>query len=725
MAIPTPTGRWRESLRRARSTTTLAEVRLDLLRSRPDRIRRGSELRASPWIGPRLPLSAGGAERAAFGVKRPRAVIRYRADGVPGELAVAIDVDRGGAVEFEGANADLALQVRVERGVERAGALEASGASDALVVATAVTARRDGIRLDLLEPLELCAPGGAAGDVRWLHNGWQSWSGTSAFGGGDREPRPPTALLREFAVSPWAPRTVGPGHLTSELFTAATSVPDGPAVVLGYLGGASQFGGFELTACAAGGSRLVARLPFEGVPLARGETRAGEPLLAAWGEDVPALLAAWAARLGVAMRARVPERRTAGWCSWYEYFTRVDEGAIERNLAAAVELRDCLTLDLFQLDDGYQAAIGDWLEANAKFPRGLAPIARQIDAGGFVPGLWIAPFIARPESRLAREHPGWFVRDAIGRPRRGVYNPAWGWFDAAWPLDLTHPGALEGLAETCARIVHELGFRFLKLDFLFAAALPGRRRNPRSTGAEVLRRGLESIRAAVGEEVHLLGCGCPLGPAIGVVDSMRIGADVAPFWRDLLSRGPGRDYDFPSTRNAIRNSIARSFLHGRLWRNDPDCLLVRDRRTKLSCDEVVALATAVAVSGGTLLLSDELPGLAGARLEIARRAQEVQRDLADEPAVCLDPLRPGFSRLLLARGRGRRAYLAAFNLADAAEEVTLPRGAWEAVDRAVGGPPSAAREVWTGESYEVRGGRIDLGRLPPHAARLVQLTGPP
>jgi alpha-galactosidase len=192
----------------------------------------------------------------------------------------------------------------------------------------------------------------------------------------------------------------------------------------------------------------------------------------------------------------------------------------------------------------------------------------------------------------------------------------------------------------------------------------------------------------VGDDVHLLGCGCPLGPAIGVVDSMRIGADVAPFWRDALSRGPGRDYDFPSARNALRNSIARAFLHGRCGGTTPTALLVRDRRTKLTLDEVIALATVVAVSGGTFLLSDELPGLAGERLEIARRAQEVQRDLADDPPLCLDPLRPGGSHLLLARGRDRRAYLAVVNLADAAEKIALRAAAYEVVARMLGGAPS-------------------------------------
>jgi alpha-galactosidase len=666
--------------------------------------------------------SGTGSGGRAFTPPRPRVLVKYRVGRAAGELAVALDPDRSGDREIRAENADLVLAIQVEHAAHRTLGLDPAGAADALVVSTAVTARRDDLRLDLVEPLELRAPGLDPADLRLLHNGWQSWSGTSALAGDAAEPRPPTRLLREVTTSPWAPRTRGAGHLSSELFTAAVDARTGRGVVLGYLGAASQFGGFELASRAGGGPRLVARLPFEGVPLARGETRHGEPLLAQWGDDVPGMLAAWAALLGHDMHARIPTRRSVGWCSWYEYFTRIDAGVIERNLDAAAALRDRLPVELFQIDDGYQAAIGDWLETNARFPHGLAPLTRAIVERGFEPGLWLAPFIARPESTLAREHPGWLVRDAVGRPRRGVFNPAWGWRDSAWALDLSHPGALEWLAATCARLVGELGLRFLKLDFLYAAALPGRRRDPRLTGAEVLRRGLETIRSAVGEEVHLLGCGCPLGPAVGVVDSMRIGADVAPFWRDALSRGPGRDYDFPSARNALRNTMARSFLHGRLWRNDPDCLLVRDRRTKLGYDEVVALATVIAVSGGTLLLSDELSGLAGPRLWLAARACEVQRDLLDEAPVCLDLLEGPFARFLLARARCGRAYLAALNPTDAPAPIALRLDGSPAVRRALGGLPTAAREVWTDEVLALSDGVLDLGVVAPHGARLVQLS---
>jgi alpha-galactosidase len=78
---------------------------------------------------------------------------------------------------------------------------------------------------------------------------------------------------------------------------------------------------------------------------------------------------------------------------------------------------------------------------------------------------------------------------------------------------------------------------------------------------------------------------------------MRIGPDVAPYW--------GSDVE-PGTRLAINAIIARSFMHRRLWLNDPDCLMLRASETHLSREERFALASAIAVSGGMLLFSDDM-----------------------------------------------------------------------------------------------------------------------
>jgi alpha-galactosidase len=156
------------------------------------------------------------------------------------------------------------------------------------------------------------------------------------------------------------------------------------------------------------------------------------------------------------------------------------------------------------------------------------------------------------------------------------------------------------------------GFRMLKIDFLNAAALPGHRSNPKHTRAEALRAGLQAIRQGVGEDTFLLGCGCPFGPAIGLVDAMRIGPDTAPSWNPYFHwlewAGPliKNNPSIPSLRNALRNTLNLNSLHRRFWWNDPDCLVIRDDDSRLDDAEVQSEITLIGLSGGMLISSDDL-----------------------------------------------------------------------------------------------------------------------
>ncbi len=87
---------------------------------------------------------------------------------------------------------------------------------------------------------------------------------------------------------------------------------------------------------------------------------------------------------------------------------------------------------------------------------------------------------------------------------------------------------------------------------------------------------------------------------------MRIGEDVSDTWMPHFNKIKPifKDEKFiPSTRNALNNIVSRAALHEHWWVNDPDCLLVRPD-TKLSLAEVQTLATAIGMTGGSLLLSD-------------------------------------------------------------------------------------------------------------------------
>src|SRR5690606_11151583 len=92
------------------------------------------------------------------------------------------------------------------------------------------------------------------------------------------------------------------------------------------------------------------------------------------------------------------------------------------------------------------------------------------------------------------------------------------------------PDVLDHL-ESVARSLVSLGFTYLKLDFTMAPGLDGRFHDGTRTPAQRVRAGYDAVRRGAGEAAFLLACGAPIGPCIGVVDAMRIGADVAPSWQ--------------------------------------------------------------------------------------------------------------------------------------------------------------------------------------------------
>ncbi|MEY2423443.1 MAG: alpha-galactosidase [Acidimicrobiaceae bacterium] len=422
-------------------------------------------------------------------------------------------------------------------------------------------------------------------------HGYQSWSESEwRTIGVDHDPSSnPDAIPLVIDMHSGDPTPAAPGELRSELVTALRASRDEPPSVVGGPG-TLRFVDGELQ----GGTR-----DFESFEQ-------------------------WADTIGREHHARVSAPFQVGWCSWYHYFDSVTEDDIRANLTRA----DGWPFDVFQIDDGFQSELGDWLVTNDKFPSTLDQLAESIAAEGRRPGLWIAPFLAAPSADVARQHPDWFAMHASGRRLVGAVGDHWG--GAVHVLDTTNPEVLAHL-ERVARELVEAGFTYLKLDFTYAPGLAGTYADAAVPPGQRVRAGFDAIRNGAGDEAFLLGCGAPLGAAIGVVDGMRIGPDVAPWWDLPADRPfpPGYKATQPSTASALRATEARQFMHRRLWLNDPDCVMLRTTDTHLTQDEVRRWALAVGDSGGMVLVSDDLSLLdANGRSlldEVIARGREVDR----------------------------------------------------------------------------------------------------
>ncbi len=342
---------------------------------------------------------------------------------------------------------------------------------------------------------------------------------------------------------------------------------------------------------------------LDGVTLEPERERRIDPLWIAAGDPGPIYseyVGHWASTAG----ARAPaEHPGLGWCHWYQFFAWAHPQDLFDNLALAAQHG----LDLFQIDDGYQGGIGDWLNVNYEFdealgPDGMARFANDAHRAGMKAGIWTAPFVAADTGRLLSEHPEYALQNEHGAPVRALFNPLWGADPIA--LDTTHPGVIDFLYQTFAGLRAQ-GFDYHKVDFLFAAALSGVRHDPTRTRAEALRAGLIAIREGIGDDAFLLGCGCPLGPAVGIVDAMRVSCDTAPKWAPTDDR-PGLIETSPSTSTALQASILRAPMHRRLWLNDPDCLMLRRSDTGLSERERDLATVGIIGSGGFVVVSDDL-----------------------------------------------------------------------------------------------------------------------
>ena len=550
------------------------------------------------------------------------------------------------------------------------------------------------------------------GEPAFYSNGWQSWSTTGSYQRGDQPHRSRLGPFQNpMVVNPGTPNPGRWDHFSGDMFGVLGDLSARMGFLAGFLSQKIHFSSLETHFEPAPSLELWANGDSAQLP-------AGEEIKTDWAAlgfidlDAPdplqPYLAAAAEIHGVRSEHPVP----IGWCSWYHFYSDINEKVIDANLETVLELQPEVPLPLFQIDDGFETKSGDWFDFVPGFPNGLAPLAQKARKAGLTPGVWLAPFIVHPGAKLVKEHPDWLLRNKHGWPVTAGFV----WNRFTYALDLTNPEALDYACKVIRTAVENWGFDYLKLDFLYAAALKGTYQDPTKTRAQVLRLGLEALRDAAGPEVTLLGCGCPLGSGLGVFEAMRISADVSGYWEPhfppvspLLHKEP----HMPAARNALQNILSRAFLHRHWWINDPDCLLIRPD-TDLTLAEVQTLATGIGMTGGSLLLSDNLPALPESRLRIVQALLPV---IGQRPQVIdwMDRTTPSMLRVDLEGAVGKWHLLAQFNWDEKAVELAFSPQSFRLSDGVWW-----VREFWTGQIGQMSANLpFHFHNVPPHGVRIL------
>ena len=416
------------------------------------------------------------------------------------------------------------------------------------------------------------------------------------------------------------------------------------------------------------------QIDYGNLPVPPGVTTL-ETLAVGYFDDARLGLESWADAVAKVQDIHLPPEPVV-YCTWYSqpYGGSSDEKHFAENAAFAATNLAPYGFSVAQIDDHWQAGISTngphrgFLTNNPEgpYPHGMKATADNIKSLGLKPGLWFMPFAGTFYDPIFTNHPDWFVKHADGSP----YEVRWG----GTCFDLTDPGARNYISNVVHRITHEWGFDYIKIDGLWTGtATPLEYVNTgykddymgdavyhdtNVPNIQAYRSGLELVRRVAGKNVFILGCNGPqnmrsYGPAMGIVDGMRIGPDNKASW-DAMLRGPtfgSRQY----------------FLNGRVWYNDPDPIYVRD---SVPLNEEQALCSWVTISGAMNTSSEWYPGLSPGRLELLRETMPSHGLLTTRPVDLFenDPPQVWLLTAPATAATGRRDVIGLFNWSDQAEQ---------------------------------------------------------
>ncbi len=423
----------------------------------------------------------------------------------------------------------------------------------------------------------------------------------------------------------------------------------------------------------------------------------------------------------------VPSKTVAGWIDWQYYREHKTEDDILRSAKVLARFKkQGYPFEHVVVDGGWCDYASEWLEPCEKFPHGMKWLSRKIRGMGLKLGLWLAPYITNVNTRIAREHPEWMVRNAkTGKPLKFPGSPV----GEHLVPDFSRPEVLRWLRNIVRTMVRDWQIGYLKLDGpRYHVYQGGRLHDPNQTPTQIIRRSLEVIREECGKGVIVEGEGCYL-PSIGLVDTQRTTQDNWIYWYNPCS---GK----PSMKENMKNDLLSGFMHNIWWHNHRENVILRDwpspfthlKKTDPNLveplpnqSELETQISAMALTGGGMLLTDPMDELIRRpeRMQLAARflphyektrcfPVDVFKGDGSQPAIYHVPISTGWEEWLT---------IGIFNWDDHTMDFVVPvariankaRGEWQAF------------EFWTESYLGTCKQELRVTNVPAHGCRIIAL----
>lgn len=311
-------------------------------------------------------------------------------------------------------------------------------------------------------------------------------------------------------------------------------------------------------------------------------------------------------------------KNPGGWESWYNHYSNINQSLIYEDLNTLCETENIITKGnyssrIFQIDDGWEKALGDWQINEERFPDGFKELTSKIEEKNFIPGLWLAPFIIDSRSDTAKLHPNWLLHDEKGKLIPAGYNPLWGKDGTFYCLDLSRDDVIAYLDNLMDTVINKWGFRYIKLDFLYAGMLYGKY-SQNTASYKIYSRAIKTLTSRTltdyGSPVAYLGCGAPFELSFSRLPLSRIGCDTYEKWKNPLLRlinWNGRNEAYLN----VKDTLGHAMWNGIIFMCDPDVVFIRTENCTLNENQKYLIAGVGELFGSQFMYSDD-PGKAGA-----------------------------------------------------------------------------------------------------------------
>ena len=456
----------------------------------------------------------------------------------------------------------------------------------------------------------------------------------------------------------------------------------------------------------------------DGITLVPGKTIDSETLSLEFSNDIKEGLENWASRSAKAMKCPKTFELPTGWSTWDYYHTDINEENILQNVKFLSERKERFPVDYIQIDAGY-SLYGDWLEWNKdKFPHGPEWLVKQIKKHGFKAGIWFMPTVVSTESKLFKEHQDWLLRKKDGNI---VFENRSGWEAKGTYayLDIGLPEVIKWAEDTARSLVEKFGFEYIKTDggtnrvFAKGATL-----STSETQSASFRTMMKAIRKGAGDKVFFLH-GAYIPSTVGVVDGNRTGYDIAPRWNSAPEQYEEKlEVSRPFMLRILGNIFNLWFINNKLWRNDPDYLVVREKggsARNFTEDEAKLWATAVALCSGPIMLSDNMIELPEKRLKILDKVLPAFECRMRPIDFCMDKI-PSIISAYFPGENCKHKLVAFFNYTEKTKSFScdLKELGFDS--------PVHAFEFWENAYFLHEKGILKSGKIRPHSVKIFILT---